>query len=55
MRIASPGARVGQAWDNVGTTNGTPPHSPPPSVGRRKKGSQGVRNQSEVEGVMGEI
>jgi hypothetical protein len=26
MRVASPGARVGQAWENVRVMNGTPPY-----------------------------
>jgi hypothetical protein len=27
MRVASPGARVGQAWENVRVMNGTPPYN----------------------------
>ena len=27
MRVASPGARVGQAWEKVRAMNGTPPYS----------------------------
>ena len=47
MRVASLGVRVGQMWENVSGTNGTPPYSAAASSesGRRKKGGQGFSDK----------
>lgn len=57
MRVASPGAQVGQLWENVSGTNGTPPYSAAASSesGSTEEGRSGVWMGSEVEDPVGGV